>query len=201
MAAPSHRLFVALEPDDAVRAAVAAAQHALRTAAGPAAGEVRWTAPETAHLTVRFLGDVADARVEAVASAVAGAAVEARPLALALGGPGAFPSARRPRVLWLALGGEVAPLQALAAALERRLAALGFPAEARPLTPHLTIGRARSPRGAPGLAPALAARLALPEAAEPVVPWPVRELLLFESHLGPGGARHEVLRRAPLRGG
>jgi 2'-5' RNA ligase len=79
-----------------------------------------------------------------------------RPLALELKGAGGFPSARRPRVVWAGVGGEVEALAGLAAELGRRLAPLGFPPEDRPLSPHLTLGRAREGRGAPGLGGALA---------------------------------------------
>jgi len=167
---------------------------------------VRWSDPATIHLTVRFLGEVAAERVPAVAQAVAEAAAAGRPLSLAVEGAGGFPSPRRPRVLWLGVGGEVSALRALAAELEARLAAQGFepevpsrrapatatPAAPAPFTPHLTVGRARSFRGSPALAPALAAP------PGPPLPWRADALVLFESHLRPGGARHAVLLRAPL---
>jgi 2'-5' RNA ligase len=167
---------------------------------------VRWTDPVSVHLTLRFLGEVAAERVAAVARAVGEAAAAGRPLSLEVTGPGAFPSPRRPRVLWLGVGGEVAALQALAADVEARLAALGVgpeegagpgPAAAtptRPFAPHLTVGRARSFRGAPSIAPALASP------AGPPLPWRADALVLFESHLRSGGARHVALLRAPLGG-
>jgi 2'-5' RNA ligase len=98
-------------------------------------------------------------------------------------------------VIWLGLAGDLAPLAALAEDLGRRLTPLGFPPEARAFSPHLTIGRARDGRGAPGLGGALA------EAAQGEgIGWRAAELVLFESHLEPGGARHEALLRAPLGG-
>jgi 2'-5' RNA ligase len=207
---------------------------------------VRWTDPATIHLTLRFLGEVGAERVAAVRQAVAEAAAASRPLELVVTGAGGFPSPRRPRVLWLGVGGEVAALWALAADLEARLAAIGLEPGARPgllgpnptsnttsnttsnatatpnatpnatptptstptstatstptstatapFAPHLTLGRARSPRGAPALAPALAAP------PGPPLPWRPDALVLFESHLDPGGARHLARLRAP-RGG
>lgn len=187
---------MALDPDDAVRAAVAAAVAGLRRAAGPAGRALRFGDPATVHLTLRFLGDVAEARVDGVAAAVVVAAAGSRPLALELRGAGAFPTPHRARVVWLGLTGDLAPLAALAGALDLGLAPLGFPPEARPFTPHLTVARARARGGAPGLAAALqAASTALAPVA-----WRAATLTLFESHLESGGARHVPLLRVPLGG-
>ena len=191
----NRRLFVALDPPEAVRRRIATAVAALRRSAGRAADEVRWTAVETLHLTLQFLGAVPEERIAALDDAVRAAAAAARPLQLELRGAGGFPNARRPRVVWLGLSGDLAPLSALAEDLGRRLTPLGFPPEARPFTPHLTIGRARDSRGAPGIGGALA------EASQGEgIGWRAAELVLFESHLEPGGARHEPLLRAPLGG-
>jgi 2'-5' RNA ligase len=186
----TRRLFIALDPPDAVRRRLSAVAAELRRAAGRAAEDVRWVAPENVHLTLQFLGAVPEERVAAVEAALREAATEARPLALEVKGAGGFPNARRPRVVWAGLAGDVAPLAALAAAVGRRLAPLGFPPEERPFAAHLTLGRARDGRGAPGLAGALASA-ALIDAA----PWRATELVLFESHLSPRGPRYEAVAR------
>jgi 2'-5' RNA ligase len=189
------RLFVALEPPEVVRRRLAALQERLKTAAGRHAGDVKWVPVENVHLTLQFLGAVPEDRVEAVKAAVAAAADCAQQLHLELRGVGGFPSARRVRVIWAGIAGDVAPLGTLVAALGRRLGPLGFPPEDRPFSPHLTLGRSRDPRGAPALATALA------HAAEgPAAPWRATELILFQSHLSPAGPRYEPLSRAPLGG-
>jgi 2'-5' RNA ligase len=191
----NRRLFVALDPPEAVGRRIVAAVAALRRSAGRAADEVRWTGPESLHLTLQFLGAVPEERIAELDGAVRAAAATSKPLQLELRGAGGFPNARRPRVIWLGLAGDLAPLAALAEDLGRRLTPLGFPPEARAFSPHLTIGRARDGRGAPGLGGALA------EAAQGEgIGWRAAELVLFESHLEPGGARHEALLRAPLGG-
>ncbi len=190
------RLFVALEPPEPVRRRIAAAAERIRREAGAAAGEVRWVPDQNVHLTVQFLGAVPEERVEAVADAIAAAADASRPISLEVKGAGGFPNSRRPRVIWLGLEGEVQTLAALAADLGKRLAPLGFPPEARPFSAHLTLGRARDQRGAPGLGGALAAA-----AQDEGVAWRATELVLFESHLSPKGPRYEPVRRAPFGAG
>ncbi|HET6437184.1 MAG TPA: RNA 2',3'-cyclic phosphodiesterase [Anaeromyxobacter sp.] len=190
------RLFVALAPPEPVSRRLAAAAARIRRAAGAAGGEVRWVADENLHLTLQFLGAVPEERVEAVAAAVGAAAAAARPISLEVKGAGGFPNARRPRVVWLGLAGEIEALASLAVDLGRRLAPLGFSPEARPFAAHLTLGRARDGRGAPGLGGALAA-----EAAGEGITWRAAELVLFESHLSPRGPQYEPVLRAPLGGG
>ena len=189
------RLFVALEPPEAVRRRLTAAAAKIRRAAGAAAGEIRWVADENVHLTVQFLGAVPEERVDAVAEAIGAAASAARPVSLEVKGAGGFPNSRRPRVVWLGIAGEVPALEVLAGDLGRRLASLGFPPEARPFAAHLTLGRARDARGAPGLGGALAAA-----AQDEGIAWRATELVLFESHLSPGGPRYEAVLRAALGG-
>lgn len=189
------RLFVALEPPEPVRRRIAAAAAGLKRGAGAKASEIRWVPEENLHLTLQFLGAVPEERVEAVELAVAGAAAAARPLLLEVKGAGGFPNARRPRVVWLGLAGDVAALAGLVADLGRRLAPLGFAPESRAFSAHLTLGRARDARGAPGLGGALAAA-----AQDEGVAWRAAELVLFESHLSPRGPRYEAVRRAPLGG-
>jgi 2'-5' RNA ligase len=189
----THRLFVALEPSDPVRRRIGAAAAAIRRASTRAADEVRWVPPENVHLTLQFLGAVPEERVPAVEEAVRAAAAGSHPLSLEVKGAGGFPNARRPRVVWIGLAGDVDALGALVADLGRRLAPLGFPPEERRFSPHLTIGRARDGRGAPGLAGAVA------EAAQADgTTWRASDVVLFESHLSPHGPRYEALVRAPL---
>jgi 2'-5' RNA ligase len=187
------RLFVALEPPDAVRRRLAAVQEATRVAAGAHAAEIRWAPAVQVHLTLQFLGAVPEERLEAVRAAVREAAAASRPLRLAVHGAGGFPSSRRPRVVWAGVEDDAGGLAALAAGLGRALAPLGFPAEGRPFSPHLTLGRSRDPRGARGLGGAITAASAL----EPV-PWRATEVVLFRSTLGPGGARHDPVERMAL---
>ena len=92
------RLFVAVDLDDAARASIAAQQDRLRRTAGGSA--IRWVRPEHLHMTLVFLGEVAEQRANAVIEAYAAPAIM-QPFDLAFSGIGAFPPRGAPRALWI----------------------------------------------------------------------------------------------------
>jgi 2'-5' RNA ligase len=187
------RCFVAVDVSPAVRERLAAVQATLRKDAAEA--DVRWADPGRIHLTLKFLGEVPDAQVPAVRAAVEAAAGGSGPIRLDARGVGAFPNARRPRVVWAGVTGDVDGLVRLAAAVEATVARLGYPAEARPFRAHLTLGRVRSPRVPASLVTAMA------EAASVELgSWSVPDVVLYRSHLRPTGAVYEPLARVELAG-
>jgi 2'-5' RNA ligase len=149
--------------------------------------DFRWTPTENLHLTIRFVGNVQRAVVEAVADAL-----ERRALAafdMELGEVGTFGRSRAARVVWLGLraGGEAAG--ALAAAVEEECVEVGIAAESRPYQAHLTLARARARGGA-----------TLPELPHipRVKPWRVDQLILYSSRLTRAGAVYEPMRTLKL---
>lgn len=185
------RCFVAVDLSPAVRDAVAAAQARLREVASGA--DVRWVQPAQFHVTLQFLGRVADAEVPRVVDALRDPSRTAPSLALAVRGLGAFPTVRRPRVVWAGLAGDVEALARVAAAVGAALGPLGFTPEARPFSAHLTLGRVRSPR-------ALRALIAALDAAGDVAlgTWIAAEIVLYESRLRPTGAIYDAVARLPM---
>lgn len=180
------RLFVAVDPSPAARDDLRSAVAPL----GDAWPGLRWTPVEQWHLTLAFLGEVEDRRVEPLAERLARAAARTSSFSLALRGFGAFSSPRRAGVVWAGVEGDVGSLTRLA---ERATAAArhtGIAVDARRFRAHLTIARARHP---PLDVRDLVSRLA--EYAGPA--WPVGELRLVRSHLG-AQARHETLQAWPL---
>jgi 2'-5' RNA ligase len=131
------RVFIALTPAPEVQRAVWEAFAPLRARADA----VKWVRPDALHLTLKFLGDVADDRAAELATALGEAVRGARPIPLAVRGAGAFPDPERPRVFWAGVEPEPA-LELLQDRVERVFAPLGFPTEARAFRPHLTLGRA-----------------------------------------------------------
>jgi 2'-5' RNA ligase len=117
--------------------------------------------PGNIHLSLKYLGDVEEAREPALRAALkqaAGSRAEARPLSVQIEGFGVFPDYHRPRVLWAGVAPDPA-LELLQHGVEQAFAPLGFPTEARAFRPHLTLGRAgreARPRDFAGLAEALA---------------------------------------------
>ena len=129
--------------DDVCRAA-AQVQHDLKRAA---AG-VKWVDPEKLHVTVKFLGETDESQVQGIVEAMQAAVEPQEPFAVQMKGVGAFPSARRPRVIWLGVAEGAEPLAGIASRLEDGLATLGFEREDRPFRAHVTFGRVRSPQRA-----------------------------------------------------
>ena len=134
-----YRTFIAIELDDAVRAAFERVQYRLR--AEPISGFVRWVGPEAIHLTLKFLGDIDSARVPEVLSALQLACAGIAPFELAVRGAGCFPNYERPNVVWAGIVGDVKEAGRLAQRIEAECKKLGFPPEERPFSPHFTLGR------------------------------------------------------------
>ncbi len=189
------RAFIAVELPPAVREAVERVVRELRSGIGDG---VRWVRPEGVHLTLKFLGDIDADSMPAISDALGSCAASAAPFDLFLEGVGVFPNARRPRVVWIGLGGALEPLLALQQSIDRELEGLGFARERRPFTPHLTLGRVRDGVSASqvrGVSEAIAATT-----VERMVELPVREIALIKSDLRPSGAVYTRLYAAELGG-
>ena len=132
------RLFVALNFPTALRQGLWEATTPLRTLDLP----VKWVEPAGLHLTLKFLGEVADGRLEELGGALADAARGVRPVAVTVAGFGAFPDPSRPAVIWAGVHQDPA-LELLQHAVERCFGPLGFPPDGRPFRPHVTLGRVR----------------------------------------------------------
>ncbi len=102
---------------------------------------VRWVRPAAMHLTLVFLGDTPTVKLDSIQQAISNAATAVPPITFNVGGLGCFPNYRRPRVLWVGVQEPASHLQQLKISLDRELDLLGFKAERRPFSPHLTLGR------------------------------------------------------------
>jgi 2'-5' RNA ligase len=100
-----------------------------------------WTKPEGIHLTLKFLGEVLEAKIDEIKNALAQAAGATSRFRLEIAGAGAFPNPKNPRVVWLGVLGDIDKLAMLQSSVEELLTAMGFDREERAFSPHLTLGR------------------------------------------------------------
>lgn len=173
---------------DAVKARLATVLHELRRTSLP----VRWAEADALHITMKFLGEVAEPRRDEITAALFHAARGVAPFDIEIGGFGAFPAHSRPRILWI--GVKASPeFHELHERVEREFEPLGFAREERDFSPHLTLGRVK---GAGRLDRSDVDRIApRPEYHATIS---VAAIDLMRSHIGPDGARHELLVRGSL---
>ena len=179
------RLFLAVPLTDEVRAALAV--HIMhRTGDLPLPGKP--VPPPNWHVTMRFLGPTDEVAYDRLLAALAGA-TQGGPFLVTFGGLGAFPRPTRATVLWQAIDGGADRLGELALLSEEAAQQAGFAPEDRPFHAHLTISRIRPHQDVRPLIEAVA-----PFAGS----LQVDRLVVYLSHLGPGGARYEELESFPL---
>ena len=189
------RLFIGVELDDAVRAAAtdAALELKARLDTRTPGFTARWIDRTNLHITLWFIGEVADERVAEISDALR-RPFDVAPFSLSLMGCGAFPPSGAPRVLWIGTAKGTEAMRELYDRIEHRLVPLGLAVERRPYTPHLTIARVKDPGRASGrvIRDAIAA---VPASCGESA---VTAVTLFRSRLSPRGAAYEPLLRVPL---
>jgi len=184
------RSFICIEIPSSIQARIEELQRRLR----PLGADVTWVKASNIHLTLKFLGDVSQSQVTRVRSALSNVCKGYGPIVLKIGGTGAFPSLRNPRVLWVGVTEMSETLPPLHKAVEDMLEKEGFPRENKPFSPHLTFGRIRSPRKVDSLADALAREEFAPENFR------ADRVILMRSQLSPGGSIYTPMAVVPLTG-
>lgn len=156
---------------------------------------IRWVPVENIHLTLKFLGDVSIANLDLLKKMLEGEAAHHQPFEFSVGELGAFPSIRRPRVIWVSVQAPQ-ELSALQNGIDAETARLGYPRDDRPFSPHLTLGRVS--RGATHedarrISEALSSyKVGYIGAAQ------VNTVHLYRSDLKPSGAVYTIIYSAPL---
>lgn len=175
------RLFIGIPLAEPVQAELSALCGRLR----PHTEGLRWSAPESWHITLEFLGNATPEQFDCLANHLA--QVRSAPVPLRLGELDIFDRAG----IFLAKVELTPQLTALQARVTQATAECGFVPENRPYQPHITLARARGDRGRQQLK-----TLKTRTPAKPTFPgFTAREFLLYESHLGPGGSKYEVRQR------
>jgi len=190
------RAFIAIEMQDAVRASLSSLQGRLRPHEHP---YVKWGDPKSIHLTLKFLGNIEQQQVPQIEDAISQASQGVSPFQLQLGGLGAFPSLGRPRVIWVAMTGEIERLVTLQQGIDQALVPLGFAIESRPFKAHLTLGRLRE-RASPEERKRIG-ELVKATQSEAAAAMEVTEIILMRSRLTPSGAIYSRIASIELKGG
>jgi 2'-5' RNA ligase len=191
------RLFVALDIDAEIRQRIARFLEGVREFAPDA----RWVRAESLHLTLKFIGEQPDGKLEAIKQALA--AIRGQAPGLNFRGYGFFPTVRSARVFWVGVDADE-HLAQLAAQVENALEPAGIKAEARAFSPHLTLARGQT--GAPQRRPGDRPNRVFQRLQDKLTALPApefgtmtaREFFLYQSTLSPAGSRYTQLQRFPL---
>jgi RNA 2',3'-cyclic 3'-phosphodiesterase len=198
------RIFVGMDIDEEIRGRIAEFVREVRGVAP----EVRWMAPESWHVTLRFIGEKSEAAVAEIEKALGG--ITAEPFEISFRGYGFFPTVKAARVFWIGIeAGD--GLAGLARAVDEKLVGIGIAKEERAFSPHLTLARggARigSGSGAPGrrsgdrVNQKFAKLQEKLEGREPLEFGRMagREFFLYRSQLSPKGSKYTKIARFGLR--
>ncbi len=191
---PLLRIFIAIEIPLSIRQAIYEQTASLRQDLG--SERIRWVPLENLHLTLKFIGEVSSNNVALLADMLAAEAQGHVPFPIEIGGLGAFPSPRQARVIWVGIQASPA-LASLQRGIEAAAVRLGYEAEPRPFSPHLTIGRVRQPLP---IADRQRIRTVLENTTIGSLGTTfVTAIHLYKSDLKPGGAEYTRLFSASLR--
>lgn len=146
---------------------------------------VRWVAPESIHITLKFIGEMPEKRLEDIDAALTG--FTWKQFTITVRGVGFFPGNRSPRVFWA--GMEAPTMKDMAEELDTRMERLGFDKEKRAFRPHITLARARDTRIDSSLVTA-----AEPFQEHEFGAFSVDRVYLFQSTLQAAGSVYEKLK-------
>ena len=179
------RAFLAIDPPEEIFREIIKIQERLRKAIQ---GDIRWVRPEGIHLTLKFFGYVYESDIANISRVVRDGVANMKALMLNVRNIGAFPSANRPRVLWLGIDGDTEALINLQTEIDTGFQEYGFKKEDRPFRPHFTLARIKEPKGLVGLAETV-------KKNEDYIAgsFTVTGLTLFKSDLKPTGAIYTKL--------
>jgi RNA 2',3'-cyclic 3'-phosphodiesterase len=134
------RSFIAIELPPEVKSDLDSLQKMLIT---KQQDWIKWVSPESMHITLKFLGDVASDKIDEIKMGIEESSVGIPPFNLQIKGLGVFPNLKRMQIIWVGIAGDISYLKQIQKNIENNLSILGYPAENREFTPHLTLGRIR----------------------------------------------------------
>lgn len=185
----SLRTFIAVELDKQIIEELTQALNLFKSTQA----DVKWVNPPNAHITLKFLGEVQEQKIEKISQIIKESSCGFKPFVLTLQSLGAFPTLNSPRVIWIGAVSQDNILEKLAETIEINLVSLHFPKEKRGFKSHITIGRVRSNKNKAELINLLRN---LEIAKKEML---VKTVTLFKSTLSPKGSIYERLSVASLK--
>ena len=179
------RLFIGIETDEHLKKIA----REFRDLHEPHVSGCRWVKTGNIHLTMRFLGDHPESRIDLIGDSLESAAASIPVFDARTNHFGAFPATKRAKVLWLGVEKD-ASICNLNRRINAALADLGFPEEERSFSPHITLARLRRPQAVDFGA--------LSEKVDPLHAFTVHEVVLFSSVLTPDGPKYTIHKKAKL---
>lgn len=143
----TYRCFIAVDLPSAVKLSLTAAQLCLKAAKD----RIKWVEEVNFHLTLKYLGEITQAQVEAIQETLKSIANHHRKSGFYINGAGAFPNPRNPKIIWAVIRDSENTLTGLHQEIDDELFKLGLPREQKKFSPHLTLGRVKDPGPVPGL--------------------------------------------------
>ncbi|MFA5411127.1 MAG: RNA 2',3'-cyclic phosphodiesterase [Candidatus Omnitrophota bacterium] len=187
------RTFIAIELPKEIKDALSQLQAKLKTTAA----DVKWVDPQNIHLTLKFLGERDDKKIEKITRALEEVTRQKSSFTIVISSLGAFPNISSPRVIWAGIDKGDNETREIAGELEEKIARLGIPKEDRPFSSHITIGRTRSSLNREKLVQGL--EKSADYFGKNKLEFNAGKITLFKSTLTPKGPVYAVLKEASLK--
>jgi len=186
------RTFIAIELPSEIKDSLSRLQEELKASNA----DVKWVEPNNIHLTLKFLGEIDDKKIEKITKIIDDTAREKNKFQMHISSLGTFPKIDFPRVIWVGVDTGDKETKGIADELEEKIAKIGIPKEDRPFSSHITIGRTRSSLNREKLVQDLKNKA---ELGGEKLEFYVTKITLFKSTLTPHGPIYEVLKETNLK--
>ena len=187
------RTFIAIDLPKEIKDSLAILKEQLMASGA----DVKWVEPQNIHLTLKFLGEVDEKKLEKIITILEEVAKNKNSFSLSISSLGAFPKLDYPRVIWLGIDEGDKESKEIAKELEEKIAKIGIPKEDKPFSSHITIGRTKSTLNREKLVQNL--KTLAGGFGKRNLACRVTKIILFKSTLTPKGPIYEALKEASFK--
>ena len=184
------RIFIAIEIPSSIKEKISDFQEELKKEHA----RISWVKPDNIHITLKFLGNVTEDKIDAIGNAVEIAVAQIKSFQIEITNVGAFPNYEKPRVIWVGAQSESDLLKITAKQIDNELHQLGFELEKRSFKAHLTLGRVKGLHGIDGVINKLKQGQGFKGGS-----FKVHEIVVMRSDLKPTGAVYTSLKRITIK--